>query len=638
MSGVLHSWSESDKNGKVTILKRAFLGKPIASNEVEHQRISKTIGLAVFSSDAISSTAYATQEILMVVAVGATTSLAAGLETLVPLSIVVAVLIAIVVTSYRKTIYAYPNGGGSYVVSKENLGENTSLVAAASILVDYVLTVAVSTCAGVRAITSIPAFQSWGDHRVFLCMGAISLITVVNLRGVKESGKIFAVPTYVYILAVGSLIVFGLVKSYLGWFGGIDPIQFSDYAKQAADEGLIQSGGTVAILLLLKGFSSGAVALTGIEAISDGVPAFKKPSAQNASRTLISMAAILATLFFGISILATHLHPLPLEEGETVFSQMGRAVFGEGPIYLGLQIATALILMLAANTAFADFPRLSSIIARDGFLPRQFTNRGDRLVFSNGVIVLGAAAIFLVWIFGGTETKLIPLYAVGVFTSFTLSQLGMVRYQLNPKHKNRVGAFVSAIGSFTTFVVLLVIAISKFTSGAWISIVVVIIVVLFFKSIHRHYKRVQKSIAVPEDYKPQRMNHTVMVLVGRMHRGTLQALEYARSLAPNHLVAITVVSDEEERERVVAQWERFNMDMPLEIVYSPYRELLRPIIDAVEELDSRYDNDIVTVVIPEFVVHRWWEHLLHNQSALLLKGRLLFRENTVVTSVPYQVE
>lgn len=623
----------------MAILKRVFIGKPIASNEVEHQRLSKKIALAVFSSDAISSTAYATQEILMVTAIaGGASSLALGLDHLVPIAIVVAALIAIVVTSYSKTIYAYPRGGGSYIVSKENLGENTSLVAAASILVDYVLTVAVSTCAGVRAITSIPAFQSWGDHRVALGIGVIIFISIVNLRGVKESGKIFAVPTYTYIFAIGSLIIFGLTKSYLGWFGGVDPILFSEFAKEAAAEGLMESGGALALLVLLRGFASGAVALTGIEAISDGVPAFKKPSPKNASQTLIAMAVILSTLFFGISVLASRLHPVPLEEGETVFSQMGRTVFGEGPIYLGIQIATALILMLAANTAYADFPRLSSIIAKDGFLPRQFMNRGDRLVFSNGVVVLGLAAIFLVWIFDGTETRLIPLYAVGVFTSFTLSQLGMVRYQLNPKHRSRGGAMVSSIGALTTFIVLLVVAITKFKSGAWISIFVVIFVVFVFKSVHRHYKRVQMSISVPEDYRPQRMNHTIMVLVGRMHRGTLQALEYARSMAPNHLVAISVVSDEEERVKVLEQWEAFNFDIPLEIIYSPYRELIRPVLEAVDDLDARYENDIVTVIVPEFVVHRWWEHLLHNQSALLLKARLLFRKNTVVTSVPYQIE
>ena len=350
------------------------------------------------------------------------------------------------------------------------------------------------------------------------------------------------------------------------------------------------------------------------------------------------MAVILGTLFFGVSLLASRLHPVPLEQGESVFSQMGRQVFGEGIIYFLLQIFTALILMLAANTAYADFPRLSSIVAKDGFLPRQFTNRGDRLVFSNGVIVLGLAAIFLVWIFGGVETALMPLYAVGVFTSFTLSQLGMVMYQKKAENRSISGMIISSIGTLATFVVLLVVAITKFTRGAWVSILVVLVVYSLFKSVHRHYKHVQSSIAVPSDYKPQRMNHTVMVLVGRMHRGTLQAIEYASSLTPDHLVAITVVSDEEEREKVLAQWNSFKMDIPIEIIYSPYRELLRPILSAVEDLDKRYDNDIVTVVIPEFVVHHWWEHLLHNQSALMLKGRLLFRKNTVVTSVPYQID
>lgn len=636
---VLHFALVSDENRRVTILKRTLLGRPIASNQSDHQRIPKKIALAVFSSDAISSTAYATQEILMVIAIAAgASSLALGLDKLVPIALVVAVLIAVVVTSYRKTIFAYPQGGGSYIVSKENHGENTSLVAGAAILVDYILTVAVSVCAGVRAITSIPAFQHLSEHRALICMGVIAVITLINLRGVKESGRLFAVPTYTYVLGVAALVIFGLTKSYFGWFGGVDPILFSKFAEEARAEGLMETGGILTTFVLLKGFSSGAVALTGIEAICDGVPAFKKPSASNAAKTLVYMAVILGTLFFGVSLLASRLRPIPLEEGETVFSQMSHQVFGGGPIYYAFQIATAMILMLAANTAYADFPRLSSIIAKDGFLPRQLTNRGDRLVFSNGVIILGLAAMGLVWIFNGTETALIPLYAVGVFTSFTLSQSGMVKYQLKPEHRSLIGATISGIGALTTFVVLCVVATTKFTSGAWVSIFVVLIVVAFFKFIHRHYAKVQMSISVPEDYKPQRMNHTVMVLVGRMHRGTLQALEYARSLAPNHLVAITVVSDEEEKDRVLAQWESFNLGIALEIIYSPYRELVRPVMEAVEDLDSRYDNDIVTVVIPEFVVHHWWEHLLHNQSALILKSRLLFRKNTVVTSIPYQVE
>ena len=325
--------------------------------------------------------------------------------------------------------------------------------------------ITVSVCAGVRAITSIPSFQHLSENRAVICMCVIAVITVINLRGVKESGRLFAVPTYAYIVGVASLVVFGLTKSYLGWFGGVDPILFSRFAEEARAEGLMQAGGILTTFVLLKGFASGAVALTGVEAICDGVPAFKKPSPVNASKTLMYMAFILGTLFFGVSLLASRLHPIPLEVGETVFSQMSHQVFGGGPIYYGFQIATAMILMLAANTAYADFTRLSSIIAKDGFLPRQLANRGDRLVFSNGVIILGLAAIFLVWFFDGTETALIPLYAVGVFTSLTLSQSGMVRYQLKRENRNLVGAGISLLGALTTLVVLGVVAITKFMSG-----------------------------------------------------------------------------------------------------------------------------------------------------------------------------
>jgi amino acid transporter len=409
----------------VTIVKRLLVGRPLATTDQEHQRIVKTIALAVFSSDAISSTAYATQEILLVIAYHGS-SLQTGLDQLIPISIAVALLLAMVTFSYRQTIYAYPSGGGSYVVSRENLGEFPAMVAGASLLVDYVLTVAVSICAGVRAITSIKAFQGLVNDRVLICLLFIAFITIMNLRGIKESGRIFAVPTYIYITVLGGLIVFGLTKSYFGWFGGVSPIAFPKNSKATAD--LLPIGGALTTFLLLKGFASGAVALTGVEAISNGVPAFKRPESKNAAATLTWMALILGTLFFGVSVLAFRLHPIPYETGETVFSQMGRVVFGNGPIYLILQFATAAILTLAANTAYADFPRLSSIIARDGYLPRQFANRGDRLVFSNGVVFLATCAAVLVVVFGGNETALIPLYAVGVFTSFTLSQLGMVRH------------------------------------------------------------------------------------------------------------------------------------------------------------------------------------------------------------------
>jgi amino acid transporter len=614
-------------------VKRILVGRPLATAEQEHQRIPKTIALAVFSSDAISSTAYATEEILFVTAVGAS-SLQLGLNVLVPIAIAVAILLAIVTTSYRQTIYAYPNGGGSYVVTRENFkADMPSLVAGASLLVDYILTVAVSISAGVAAIVSIPAFDGLVNQRVALGLGLIALITVVNLRGVKESGRVFAIPTYVYIVVFGALVVYGLARTY-----GIGPALHHVPFNAEESEAHRVAGGSLGLFLILKGFSSGAVALTGVEAISNGVPAFRRPESKNAATTLTWMATILGSLFLGVSVLAHHLHPYPSHD-QTVISQLGRAVFGTGPIYVVLQFATAAILTLAANTAYADFPRLSSIIARDGYLPRQLANRGDRLVFSNGVLVLAGAAAVLIVAFGGITNALIPLYAVGVFTSFTLSQAGMVRHHRTEQESGwRRNVVINGFGSVATAIVLLIIAITKFTGGAWVPLVLIPLIVLLFKAIHRHYQGVAKALRVPEGYKPRRMNHTVVVLVGSPHRGVLEALAYAKSLAPNHLAAVTVVSDDEERDRIDRQWNERNIDVPLEIVYSPYRELTRPVLRFIDELDARYENDIVTVVIPEFVVRHWWGHLLHNQSALFLKGRLLFRKGTVVTSVPYHVD
>jgi amino acid transporter len=615
-------------------VKRILVGRPISSAEQEHQRITKTIALAVFSSDAISSTAYATEEILFVTAVGAS-SLALGLDHLVPIAIAVAILLVIVTTSYRQTIYAYPNGGGSYVVARENFKSDTpSLVAGASLLVDYILTVAVSISAGVAAIVSIPAFNGLVDQRVPLALGLIAFITVMNLRGVKESGRVFAAPTYIYIIVLSALVAYGLIRSY-GLFGThIDPVPF-DPEKFEGERAV---GGTLTLFVLLRGFSSGAVALSGVEAISNGVPAFRRPESKNAAITLTWMATILGTLFMGVSILAHHLHPYPSHD-ETVFSQMGRQVFGDGPVYVLLQFATAAILTLAANTAYADFPRLSSIIAKDGYLPRQLANRGDRLVFSNGILVLAGAASLLIIAFGGVTNALIPLYAIGVFLSFTLSQSGMVlhhRALREPSWKRNLA--INLVGAIATAITTIIIATTKFSKGAWLPLIVIPLIVLLFKSIHSHYQGVAKALRVPPGFKPRRMNHTVVVLVGSPHRGVLEALAYAKSLAPNHLAAVSVVSDDEERDRIDQQWSERGLDVPLEIVYSPYRELSRPVMRFLDELDARYDNDIVTVIIPEFVVRHWWGHLLHNQSALFLKGRLLFRPNTVVTSVPYHVE
>jgi amino acid transporter len=616
----------------VAFVKRVLVGRPLATTEMEHQRIPKTIALAVFSSDAISSTAYATEEILFVVAVGGS-SLALGLNTLIPIGVAVAILLTIVVTSYRQTIFAYPSGGGSYVVSRENLGENPSLVAGASLLVDYILTVAVSISAGVAAIVSIPAFQDLQKHRVALGLILILGISLANLRGIKESGRIFAVPTYIYIAILGALVSYGLFRSFvLDDIHKINPIAFKE-----AGNNLV--GGTLGIFILLKGFSSGAVALTGVEAISNGVPAFRRPESKNAAATLVWMGVILGTLFMGVQILAHHLGPYPTEKS-TVMSQLGAAVFGSGTVlYVILQFATAAILTLAANTAYADFPRLSSIIAHDGYLPRQLANRGDRLVFSNGVIVLATAAGALIIAFGGTTNALIPLYAVGVFLSFTLSQAGMVRHHQKEQETGyKRNIVINAVGSVATAIVLLIVATTKFTSGAWVPLVVIPVIVVGFKAIKRHYRTVAEGLRVTPDYKPRNMNHTVVVLVGGVHRGVLEALAYARSLSPNHLIAVSVVSDEEDQERLERAWEEFNIEIPLEIVYSPYRELTRPILRYIDELDARWENDVITVLLPEFVVRHWWGNVLHNQTALLLKGRLLFRKGTVVTSLPYHLE
>ena len=618
--------------GVLTLLKRLLVGRPLSSAEQEHQRLSKPIALATFSSDPISSTAYATEEILFVIAAGAS-SLAVGLDQLVPMSMAVALLLVIVVSSYRQTIHAYPQGGGSYVVSRENLpGRWPSLVAGASLLVDYILTVAVSVSAGVAAIISLPKFSHLEDRRVLLCLGFVVLLTLGNLRGIKESGKIFAAPTYVYITTLSALVGYGLFRSF---FGEIETVPFD--AERA--EGIAEVGGSLSLFILLRGFSSGAVALSGIEALADGVPAFRKPEAKNAAATLTIMAAILGTLFFGVSVLAHRLHPYPTHE-ETVISQMGRVVFGEGPLHVILQFATAGILVLAANTAYADFPRLSSIIARDGFLPRQFANRGDRLVFSNGVVFLAVFAGVLLVGFGGITTALIPLYAVGVFTSFTLSQTGMVfRHRRLRQRGWKRNMVLNSVGATSTFIVLLIVSITKFTVGAWLPIVVVPTIIGIFLAINRHYRSLEGVLAIlPADVRPAAANNTVVVLVGRVHRGVVKAIQYARSLRPNHITALYVAYDDEERERMEQQWADFGFDVPLEVISSPYRELPPAVGAYLDELDERWNDDIITVIIPEFVAGKYSPtQLLHNQSALALKVALLFRPNTIVTSVPYHV-
>ena len=613
--------------------KRLLVGRPLSSAEADHQRLPKTIALATFSSDPISSTAYATEEILFVTAVGAS-SLALGLDELVPMAVAVAVLLAIVVASYRQTIFAYPSGGGAYIVSRENLGGYPSLVAAASLLVDYILTVAVSVSAGVAAILSLDAFHDLENRRVALCLFFVVLLTAGNLRGLKESGKIFATPTYVYITVLSAMVAYGLARVF---FGDIDPVPFD--AERAGE--VRRAGGELSMFLVLRGFSSGAVALSGVEAISNGVPAFRRPESKNAATTLTVMGFILGSLFLGVSVLAHHLAPYPTHQ-ETVISQLGRAVFGVGAVHTLLQFATAGILILAANTAYVDFPRLASIVARDGYLPRQFANQGDRLVFSNGILFLAVAAGALLIAFGGLTTLLIPLYAVGVFTSFTLSQSGMVRHHLRLRERGwQRGVVINSVGGAATLVVLVIVAVTKFAVGAWLPIVVVPLIIALFVSIKRHYTRIERVLAIePGQVRPRAVNHTVVVLVGRVHRGTIEALQYARSLRPNHLTAVHVSAQDGDVAAIERDWAAFGFDIPLEIIPSPYRELTPAVDRYLDELDERWNDDTVTIVIPEFVASRLLSptQLLHNQSAGALKLALLFRKRTVVTSVPYHVE
>jgi amino acid transporter len=613
-------------------LKRFFIGKPIASSEDAHHRLSKKIALPVFASDAISSTAYATEEILIVflslAAVGMT-----AFDNLVPISILVILLLAIVVSSYRQTIYAYPNGGGSYVVSRENLGRSPSLVAGASMLVDYILTVAVSVSAGVAAIVS--AFQNLAPYRVELCVGFIFLVTLANLRGIKESGALFAPPTYLYVVSLASLIIVGLYKVY---FQDLGPIDHSDaYAQE-----LLSGQKTLTLFFFLKAFSSGAVALTGIEAVADGVPAFEKPEPKNASKTLMWMAVILGTSFLGLSVLAQKIQPIKDHEGEikiTALAQMAEQVYGGRNIFFYItQFATFGILILAANTAYADFPRLSSIIARDNFLPRQLMNRGDRLVFSNGIIFLGIAASVLVISFGGIVNALIPLYAVGVFTGFTLSQFGMlVRHRKLKEPGWQVRAFFSGVGSLTTLAVAGIVVVVKFTDGAWIPAVIIPSMMAFFLAVNRHYKKVRSFLQIEEGYVAPRRTHTVLVLVGSVNKGVLQAVKYAESLRPDRLLALSVVGSIEEREKLESNWAKYGMTTELETLNDDFRNLTDTILTHINRIDDEDSDDIITVVIPEFVtaLRSQW---LHNQSALAIKGRLLYRKNTVVTSVPIVIE
>ena len=621
-------------------LKRILIGRPLATDEADHQRISKTIGLAVFSSDAISSTAYATGEILIVLVGAAGMIQANGRPTtdlLKPIAILVVILLALVVNSYRETIHAYPDGGGAYVVARENLGEIPSLIAGASLLVDYVLTVSVSVAAGVLAMYS--AFPSLEPYRVWLCLLFVAILTLGNLRGVKESGRVFAVPTYVYILALVAFIVWAVVQKVRGTLPVFDPTTAE--AMRSIKEIQSEHGpfiGGISLYIFARAFASGAVALSGVEAISNGIPAFRKPTSRNAAQTLGWMAVILGSTFFMICFIAAWMRPVP-SEAESALSIMGRALYGgDNPMYFILQLATMAILILAANTAYADFPRLAAIIGRDGYLPRQFANRGDRLVFSNGVLILAGAAALLLVIFNGNVTLLIPLYAVGVFTSFTISQTGMVKHHLNERQKGwKLSVVNSTLGAIATFIVALVVIISKFAIGAWVIVVLIPLIVLAFKAVKRHYNHVAVRLRVDPEHRMDEAppRHGVVVLIGGVNQSSLAAIRYARSVGAHDAVAVTVAMDEDHAEWLRTDWEKFGVQYPLEIIESPYRDLTNTVEDYLDELDQRWGHDYITVVIPEFVLPHWWQGVFHNQSALALKLALKFRPDTVVVNVPF---
>ncbi len=611
------------------MLKRLLVGRPLSNQAEDTQRLPKRIALAVFSSDAISSTAYGT-EVMLTVLVPVAGVLA--VTYLVPLSLVVVGVLILLVLSYRQTIYAYPNGGGSYIVSRENLGTYPSLVAAGSLLVDYTLNVAVSAAAGAAALTS--AIPSLANDLLPISLALVAIIMFANLRGLRTAGRLFAVPVYLYVTTLMLLIVEGLVRSFTGSLHRL-PVNHAQL-NQFTHNGALLTG--VTVFVLMKAFSSGAVALSGVEAISNGVPAFREPTSRNASITLAVTGTLLGVPLLGLAELAARLHPT-ISSKETLLSIFGDDIFGRGsPLYIILMASTAAILCLSANTSFADFPRLSSIVARDGFLPHQLARRGDRLAFSNGIIAVAIAAAALLWLFDGKLTSLIPLFAVGLFTAFTLSQFGMVRHHLRLREPRwRVGVAINAVGTVATSIILVVVVVSKFTEGAWIPAVVIPIIVLVCKLIKRHYDRIEGELAIPPDERLPVVHNTVVVPINQLNQNTLDALAYARSLRPDRLVAVSVDLDGSRTSDLQASWASHQIDITLEILPSPYRDLTGPVLDFLDEADQQRPDDVLTVIIPEVVVHGWGEQLLHNQTAVALKARLLFRPNTVVVSVPFQI-
>ncbi len=622
--------------------KNLIVGKPLATAEAPHQTIGKLIGLAVFASDALSSTAYATQEMLVILVAGGM----AALTYSIPISIAIVILLTILAFSYEQTIHAYPGGGGAYIVARDNFGELPAQVAAAALLADYILTVAVSISSGVAQIVS--AYPELYAYRVGIAIVMVMFIMVINLRGVRESGITFAVPTYFFIVMMAITLLTGIYRSVTGSLGTVvDPPM--DMMHEVFHP--------ISLFLILRAFASGTAAVTGVEAISNGITAFKEPRSHNAGITLIWMAAILGTFLLGVTFLAHQIVALPSEE-ETVISQMGRTVFeGRGWLYLSLIASTTVILVMAANTAFADFPRLSALVAADGFLPRQLTYRGDRLVFSHGIMVLSFISCVLIAIFQASVTNLIPLYAIGVFLSFTLSQGGMARRWWKIGHlppdvevKERGSTlryaknwefkmFVNGFGALTTFIVMIIFAVTKFSEGAWIVVLLVPTLVAGFLSIHHHYRNLAKHLSLDKfAASPRIKRHRVIIPMASVHRGSLAALRYARMLSDD-ITVVHVSTDPAEAEKFRVKWEKWSDGVRLVLLESPYRLFLHPLLEYIERIDDQCQpNEMVSVVVPQFIPAKPWQKLLHTQTAETLRQALLNREDIVIMEVPYQVK
>lgn len=610
-------------------LRHFFFGKPIATSKAHHERLGPIVGLAVFSSDALSSVAYATEAILGVLVLYSQ----GALSHQIPITIGICVLIAIIGISYNQTIHAYPNGGGSYIVASENLGKWPGLVAGAALLVDYVLTVAVSVAAGVAAITS--AFPSLHAFLVPLSLVFVGLVAWANLRGMKESGAMFAIPTYGFVVSIVAMIVFGFIHALSA---GKPPAQVlvSTTIGKEAD--------FLLAFILMRAFAAGCTALTGIEAVSDGVQAFREPASKNASITLRRMVLILTSLFLAIGILVPYLPSISLlptadPHYRTLVSQVAEFAFGRASLgFYCVQIATALILILAANTAFADFPRLSSFVARDGFLPRPFARQGDRLVFHNGIIMLAVLASALIVAFKGELDLLLPLYAVGVFTAFTLSQSGMVMHWWRLRSKGwRYSISVNLAGAGLSFLVLLVIAITKFTEGAWIVLILIPLIVALFHSVNKRYQNISRQLAIVPEEIVDLEGHVALVLVPRVHRGILQAVEYAENLKGD-VQAVHVIVNDKTVPQVRRDWEKYGKGVPLVVLSSPFRSLIEPVIDYVDELRAEDPMRMITVVVAEAVATRPWHKLLQENVAQQLKVALYQRKNVVVASVRYLLD